>query len=193
LFLTIFAVLLLVPANGPAYNRLWNALIVPGNDLAMRPALAVAGRLSLNEAVGLSFNGRGGSSPADSTLFTTPSAGFVIMASGNLNVTYLANKLLLYPEPTPPAARVEYLLSWMRASNPKDRLLVLPSRSSEQTPISLAGYLSAHWLPQEVALDNAGRPELLDLARKLGGKEMKTIDTMFFTFGDEENAAPRAR
>jgi hypothetical protein len=193
LFLLIFTAVLLVPANGPHYNRFWNVLMVPASDLAMSPVLEAAGGPSSGEPRG-QFSYRSGSLPmADTQLFTTPSAGLVIMSSGERNVAYIENKLVLFPVPSPPSARIGHLLNWILTTNRKNVLLLLPPVSSIQTPISLTGYLSTHWLPQEMALDYTGNLEIETTARALGGRETKTPAATYYSFGDWKAATQQSK
>jgi len=169
LLLLTLAALLLVRANAPFYNRSWNALMVVPDDLAMSHVIADFGVTPLDQ-----INVR-----VAPRLLTTPGIGIVAQATGARNVS---NAYRLMDSPIIP--HVAELVRTI-AVTPKDQsnwLLLISSVSALHTPASLAGWLSMHWLPQEVALERAGSPEIQTIARRSGAKEIKTTTTTYYSF-----------
>jgi hypothetical protein len=170
--------LLLVPASGPYYNRFWNALMKPPDDLGMKHVIAAASRSPLIAT----------KNDHPSVVFTTPGIGCVVTATGFNNVVYIEERLIMSSVLSTPTARMDHLLGRVTSvvkDGRRDSLLLLPLVTSLQTAVSLTGSLSTHWLPQEVALEHAGGPEIEAAARQLGGKEIQTANGTYYSFGDQ--------
>jgi hypothetical protein len=168
--------LVLTPTRTPFYGRVWNALMVPADDLAMRHAIADFEELPFEEYRGVS------------RLLSTPGLGLVFHAAGVKNVFYNIwdSRTIISPVLTLPSARADIVVHLV-AVGPQDRitgLLLVPPIALLQTPNSLAACLSGHWLSQEVALHHAGGPEAEVAARKAGGKLLAGAHATFYLFGD---------
>jgi len=172
LLLLTLAALLLVPADGPCYNRFWNALMVPPSDLCMDQVIK-----AMSDPAIISPKG---SAPPRS--LTTYGYGFTAWAIGVRNVTY-AYRLI---NSVNPAATTGVLLGSMTeaAKRKETAMLLMPPTAALYSPVSLSGYLSGHWPPQEAILESAAGPEIEAAARKLGGTEIKTDAGTYYSFGD---------
>ena len=154
LFLTV------VPANGVFHNRLWHAFARPPSDLQWRHLISATDNPFLNPTTG--------SSPGQ--VLTTPGVGYILGATGAEHVIF-KNKGMAYPNATDPATRLDTLLHRVVEARDFDvqTYLLIPSTVSQFTPSSHAGYLSGHWLPQQVAFDYAGESEIAEVAHSLPG------------------------
>lgn len=172
LLLLSLAALLLVPASGSYYNRLYNALMIPPGDLRMAPVVAALDDLALR-------------TPQASTRFqmlTTFGHGLVAYAMGIKNVSWAARLT-----GAGAASRTVWLLENYLAASANQKaaaLLLVPPTEALQSPLSLSGYLSGHWPPQEAILECAAGPEIEAAARKFGGTEIKTEAGTYYSFGD---------
>jgi len=173
LLLTILGAMVLVPAKGPSYNRLFSCLMVVPDDLRMTPVVAALDPRTIQNA----------RTAAGAPLLTAYGQGAVANATGIRNVGYAYRltwsdaKVVAWPYGLPGV-----ILEIGRQRAPSV-LLVTPT-AALYSPLSLNGHLSAHWLPQTVALDYAAAPEIAAAARKAGGKEIKTATAMYYSFGD---------
>ena len=148
LLLTLTA-LLLVPANGPFFNRFWQALMVPPGDLAMRHVIRAADAIPANTGVD-------GTRFGEKALLTTPGVGFVLEASGRATLPG-ATRIVLKP----PAPAIESKIAKLRGAD-LTAMQTRPFWTSEVlfTASSLNAFLSRHWLPDDVALEHANQEEL---------------------------------
>jgi hypothetical protein len=154
--------LTVIPPGGPSFNRLFNALMVPPDDLAMRHvlqspvvvALAPKPRLpGLIDHPEQTFLKRG-------AILTTPGIGYVMNATGSTLIDGTSRRLIAAGAPPPSVT----------TPSDRDRLTHgFPNRVQEAafpvvanlfSPVSQTGFLSTHWLPQEVALVHATQNEL---------------------------------
>ncbi len=158
LLLTLTA-LLVVPANGPSYNRLWQILTIPPADSTMRTMIALA-------------DGMGGSRDipreriCDPAMAVTPGLGYVLETTGKMAALFRRKAGAFPPAPT-----TEKMIARLRDLDPA-AVRVVPISAVEvlYTPYSLAGFLSGHWLPNDVPLDYATQDELTASA-SLGSRE----------------------
>lgn len=162
--------LLLVPANGPTYNRFWQALMVPPEDLQMEAIIAAIPRFPIG-------NGKG----QPEILTGAPGAGFVISATGIKGVAdtnrYTSGS---------PTIDINYLHALIQTAgeNPGGSIVLLPHPSALYSLNSISGSLSGHWLPVEVQLEYAGEAESEAAARRAGGRPLYEDAGMLFLFGD---------
>lgn len=180
LLLVALIALLLVPANGPYYNRFWNALLVPPGDLCMDHVVKAISDPAIKSSKG--------STPP--RLLTTFGQGFAACATGVRNVAH--GERLTW---TDPGYRTRLLLGSMTetAGQKETALLLVPPTAALDSPVSLSGYLSRHWPAQEAALEYAARHEIEAAARKLGGREIKTAAGTYYLFGDWKAAVRQDR
>ncbi len=180
LFVGLFAALPITPASAPYCNRLWNALMVSPGDLDMSQART---DLKLPNLV-----------PTDATastsLFTTPGIGLVAYAAGTQNVP-LAYRPIYTPVVPAVLSLVNVIASTTKGGG--HGLLLMPRTWALITPVSHAGHLSHHWLPQEVALQYAAGPEIQSAARELGGKEINNAAGALFLFGEWKSGTQQGR
>lgn len=161
LLLGLFA-LVVVPASARYYNRLFSILMVPANDLAMEhvmrsvtaESLAMKPRLSaLSENPEQVLRERG-------SILTSPGIGYALNATG---ATLLAGtrKWMIWPTDTPPSLTATTALENLRHIEPgQAEATPFPPLTSLFSPSSQTGYLSTHWLSNEVALEHAAQGEL---------------------------------
>lgn len=148
-----------LPPSGPYFNRLWHTFMRVPNDLRMAHVAATAD-------VDLVKNHRErGTSRSFTTpsfhVLATPGTGFVLAAFGDTSVPF-RNKWMLYPVLSTPVNRINSvqlaLKPLIQQSQPS--VLVVPAPAALTSPASQAGFLSGHWLPSQVALEQAGAAEL---------------------------------
>jgi hypothetical protein len=150
--------LLVVPANGPFFNRLWNALAIPPSDLSMRHVIDASDQVDSNAffcpadykpRIVRHFNGPIG-------VLTTPGIGYALSATAKLWIP-TASKRLLNPPAVTSSTILANLLHVPRAS-----ICAMPFWAHDElfTASSLAGAMSTHWLPIEVAAVHATQEEL---------------------------------
>jgi hypothetical protein len=160
-------VLTTLPASDPYYNRFWNALVNPPNDLSLKGiADGTVGRDVKNIGQGLSPK-----------IIATPGIGYVIEATG-INVTSYTDKWM---SQSAPAAWLPASITVFSHARPA-ALLVIPSSKQLYTPASLAGILSGHWPPHEASFEYAGESELAAAAEKLGAQQVKLDGTTYYFF-----------
>lgn len=193
------------PAGGPSFNRLYSLLMVPPDDLAMRHVLTepslpllVAAQESLRRSIQAVKTKGGPRDPRISPwtsfesarvstaprLLTTPGIGYVAVA-GNVATGTFSEKSLLHP---PATTRV--WLGWSIADasgHNRDAILLVPPATSVFTSESISGYLSRHWLPQDIALEHAAASELESRAiTENWQKKNHDSGNTCFTFGTWE-------
>ncbi len=165
---TLFA-LTTVPAAHRYNNRLYHVLMMPADDLAMNhvirsPAVLPSSKDSRSdvsvEVLAQNILERG-------NVLTTPGIGYVMNATG---VTLIggARRWMTWPTSTPPSlttAAVRENLQYIESA----RLLKVPFHPTVHmyTATSMTGYLSKHWLWNEVALEHAAQAELFEPVLKL--------------------------
>lgn len=150
-FCTIIAAtltLVLVPPSEPYFNRFWHILFVPPADLQMAHISEALDKPPIDRR-----------NATSSLLLATRAPAFVAVASGRSKNSPLAGRLIHTAQPA------DYL-PWFYAalddeSLRSDTTLLYVDPLSTYSPISLAGYVSNLWLPQEAAIYNtvmASRP-----------------------------------
>jgi hypothetical protein len=142
------ALLTILPASRPCYNRFWNALAKPPDDLAMHPeALQFAEFLRITP-------GRAGSVYA-----STSAMGCILHATDDVAV--LRNGRTYYNDGFVAANDMDvisvHLGQYMAAH---DIVAAVPRATALFTPYSFAALCSGHWLPQEAAMAFAGAAQL---------------------------------
>jgi hypothetical protein len=160
----ILCALVTVPAGHWYFNRLYNFLMVPPDDLSMRHVmqLPALNRLRTERTISAApdrleevFLERG-------NLLTTPGIGYVLNATGQTLVAG-ARKWMTWPNTTPPSQTTSAMLAGLESISP-NRVLNLPFRATSHlyTPGSITARISHHWLPQEVPLEHATQDELFN-------------------------------
>ena len=156
--LMVFALLALttIPTRGPFYNRFWNALVKPANDLAMR-------------RVANDFHRYIHAAPHRADAFYASTAGLSFVLHTDQQVPTIPFGRTYYNDGVIPAADLglvkAVLLQHLAAG---DAITVVPRSTVFYTAYSFAAICSGHWLPQEVALAYSGAPELRVLSSRLG-------------------------
>jgi hypothetical protein len=147
ILLLSLAALLLVPANRPFYNRFWQALMVPANDLAMRPVIEVAGTLP-SAGKGSKFD--------EPVPLTTPGIGYVVESTGRACLLGTARVVRWAP-----AQVADTIVRHQLLFEPGTlHELRIPAADVLYSPNSQSGFLSGHWLPCDVALELSTQEEL---------------------------------
>ncbi len=142
------ALLLVLPADAPSFNRFWHAVAVPPADLTLReipPEFSTPAVERLRAQSGW--------------FMTRPAAGVVAMASGQPIVLIHGQRLIQYPDLVPPAVFAARDQAELSADRSRPLLVFIPAPELIHSPLSLAACLSEHWLAQEVALNLAGERE----------------------------------
>jgi len=163
LFLTL---LVTIPVSAPSYNRLWNALVVLPKDLCMDQVIASVSELHLDQ---LNHN-------RPPRLVPTIGSSFVAFAIGARNVPSTGSKVIMRnPLLYIPAIRTGPFLDDLSEDidRKEDVVLLVPNSLALYTASSLAGGISGHWFPQEVAVEHAAGPEIEAAAVRLGGKKIE--------------------
>jgi hypothetical protein len=147
LLLTLSA-LLLVPANRPFYNRFWQALMVPADDLAMRPVIEATDTMA--------GGGTEGSESGEKALLAIPGIGYVLESAGR---ACLFDTIRLVQKP--PASITDAMVEKLHLADPSVvRNEPFWAVDVLYTPFSQCGSLSGHWLPTDVALELSNQEEL---------------------------------
>lgn len=141
------AILVLLPAQGPTFNRFWQSIMRPPNDLTMRHVLA-------NSA--LKPNRQFQNQPS-SVPYAVSGVGFVSQAAGGakgMDQYRLINlPVILYT-----ANLIDAIENSARKGT--NASLLLPDATALYSTYSQNAFLSRHWLPLEVAMEHAGHSEL---------------------------------
>jgi hypothetical protein len=149
LLLLTLSALLLVPANRPFYNRFWQALMVPPDDLTMHQVIEAADTMP-------GGGGSDGSKFGDTVPLTVPGVGSVLESAGRaclFDTTRLVQKS--------PALVTDAIVEKLRLVDPGVRRDE-PFWAADflYTPYSQSGFLSGHWRPWDVALELSTQEEL---------------------------------
>ncbi|HWA24570.1 MAG TPA: hypothetical protein VG734_02765 [Lacunisphaera sp.] len=148
-----------IPPGTRFFNRLFHSLMVPADDLSMQHVIRsplIEPPLEANKAQVVA-----GDIPGDRpVLLATPGIGYVLGAAGHVRVPG-ARKWMMWPTVTPPSLNTSASLESLRHVEPalvrNAPFWPVPNLYS---PVSLVGFISGHWLPQELALEHAGQFEL---------------------------------
>ncbi len=164
--------LLAIPANAPYYNRFWQALVKTPADLALHQAVVDFSRPELawfkkSEAP---------------HFVTTDGLGFSAHAIGFRNVTF-DRRLINYPRLHTPSAAADKRFGFLTGPQSHETVIFVPSPFEMYSPLSFAGFLSGHWLPQEVALEHTAGPETTALALRLGADQIAGTDGAYYFIG----------
>ena len=169
---------LAVPASAPFYNRAWNTLSIAPEDLQMRPLVAQLGKSPFAIA---------GDKQAPH-LVTTRGLGFITWSTGNRQggESYKYRVVFpVYPDGIP-STIAETIFGNVIANSTveKNGSLLVPQPLNLKTPLSMAGYLSKHWPPQQIALDYTGASELETIVCQQGGRKAHENDLTYYIFSD---------
>lgn len=152
------ALLTVTPSQGPWLNRFWNLVARSPSDLEMRP-VAIDLRANLPSRM-----------TGDGLYVGSSRVCFVLEAMRPIPTVFdpyfyrgYVNGGLLPGTESPFHERVLANREARRGS-----MVIVPRTRVLFTPYSQAGYLSRHWLPQEVALAFAGGAELASKAEAAG-------------------------
>jgi hypothetical protein len=176
LLLSITA-LLLVSANGPNYNRFWQALMIPPDDLTMKPVVsALDSSQTRIHAV-------------TQQTVATPHAVAVALVAISPKAFPYSDRTIGQPIADPLNSVIATALLGHKTITLKDRALIdwyarvhidqffvlmAPPTQILWSSASLAAQLSRHWPAQEVATNLAGNLELAALARPAAGSPSKS-------------------
>jgi len=151
-----------LPAKGPQYNRTWHSLTHIPADLQMTSILAIA------QSPQITF-------PNPPKFITTYQTGAVLQASGVPKTIY-AYRMIGW-------AAVDFAanaIAAVAAVENRGALVYIPSFHNLSANTSLAGLLSTHWSPQEVAIDLSAGAELNVAAINAGAVKIPiSNDTLF--------------
>jgi hypothetical protein len=170
LLILALSALTLTPASSQNFNRFYHALMRPPADLSMHHVLEAIDELDLFKA------------DERSTTLIIANAGpaSVISATGLRRVSS-NNRRMNYPS----AFRIgpaEYSVVAVVQEKRQIAVLTLFFGHELHTPISFNGFLSQHWLPQEVSLDHLGGPELEHRAYDLGFRKVETGGFKYYLY-----------
>jgi hypothetical protein len=144
-------VLVALPSDRSCYNRLWNLVAVTPDDLSVRLTTSQSFRQQLIDPT------------IDHPALLVPrSIGFVLQAEGHPKLIPYYGGVRHITPPRVPATELNGFLDVLRfASERKTAMKVwMPPTTELWTPASISGFLSSHWVPQQVALDRAGKVEV---------------------------------
>jgi hypothetical protein len=158
--LVLLAGLVTLPANRWFFNRTWNTLAVTPDDLQLK--FLVTGDRGIRTEL---FHRK-----PEPKIFAPRWAGYVAQVQGwdEALISYFRGDREIMP-PTIPAEKVEILINALQTTAKNDTLTLvwIPLPRQSQTPVSLSGYLSGHWIPQQVALNQTGEPEIRKILNSL--------------------------
>lgn len=162
LLLLSLSALVLLPTGRPYHNRIFHSLMKPPADLAMQHVITspIIASLAKRTRVIPTYQTWPQILVTHGGILTSPGIGFSMNATG---ATFIANtrRGMSWPTANPPSlvlATASENLQHISSA----QVEAIPSISSLNlyTPSSQTGYLSQHWLTEEVALEHAGQPEL---------------------------------
>ena len=137
-----FALLTLVTPGEPVFNRLFNRLMLPANDLAMHGHIGIFSKLKANLTDGV-------------TLSTSQSLSYVAAAVGIQNTWYPIKVMHRPPSDTLTWGLWEFRESSKRGES---AIAFLPPPASAYTSLSFSAILSGHWNPHQVDLQSLQGP-----------------------------------
>jgi len=164
ILLSALLLIALVPAGRPAYNRLYNVLMVPAQDVAMRHVVSapLLEQISAEVTTGPTASDPRRAAVERARVLAMPGIAYALNSTGVTEIS-LAQK------------------SWATISASgfvdglRERLLNLQEGSIRHanflstnllfTPLSATAFLSGHWVPVRVALEHAAQSELFSYPR----------------------------
>jgi hypothetical protein len=148
--LTIGSLVILTTAfpGGPRYNHFWHALAQTPDDLRMHDIIG-AFKTRPTQPDGKELE-----------LVPTANVGPALQAIGIQSIMYVSRSI-----GAPIADSANGTIEALATPRYRGSLLYIPSAQELYTATSLAGQLSGHWPPQQVASDYAAGPELEVAAR----------------------------
>lgn len=143
-----------LPASAPFHNRVWHTFVRVPDDLQMAEVIATTDLTLLQ-------NRTGRATAPTFQVMATPGVGFVLSSFGQTMVPF-RNKWMLYPTLTTPVNRLNNVQLALKPliQQKQSGLVIIPAFAALTSPSSQAGMLSGHWLPNQVALEQAGAAEL---------------------------------
>ena len=167
--LAALGVLVIAPANGPSFNRMYNAMMSLPIDMGMQTTLVAANAFFAIEAA----------SDRNPQIITTRGLGYVLGATGVKNVVNL-DRLV----PTTSAQRANIMLHQLsQAVDDKiPAVLLLPVTNELHTPLSYIGYLSLHWPPNELSIEFTGRQEREKTVKTLKYKKIERDHLTYYIY-----------
>ena len=128
------------------YNRFWNAIAIVPKDISYN-------LLNYNSSINPYIH----KDLINKEVLTTYYAGYVLFATGNLNITLRGRSF--YNNSIINTNSIYYIKN--RIINNNDNVIVIPSWSAFYTPFSLAALTSNHWLPQEGTFVSIGFSDII--------------------------------
>ena len=154
--------------------------MVPPDDLTMREVVEVMDASAVRSAY----------ARLNIPLLTTFGQGAVTTAIGYRNTvhtwrTVWTTRSMVYDLPG------EIIGTWQHKPSV---FLIVPPTVGLHSPVSIAGYLSAHWLPQAATLEYTAKSEIELAAKKAGGRRVEGGHCMLYSLGEKvsggENGTP---
>ena len=128
------------------------------------------------------FRGTEGNLKTHSRFLAATGTGFIIRATGQRPMDiYFANRYVI-PKYIPSSQTnflIDRIVDASKADHPS--ALYIPMPIALVSLYSIAGYLSQHWSPNQVALEHMAASELNIAASQLGGKKQQ-LDRMSYFF-----------
>ena len=140
----------IVPPGRFAYNRLYNLFAVAPADLSLAALTAPSSSNDQHPT------------PTRPPLVVPRSIGFVLETRGFSNfIPYYRGERHIAP-PRIPAKELNDLTYVIRFNKERQSPITvwIPPATDLWTPVSLTALISNHWIPQQVALDRAGKQEV---------------------------------
>ena len=150
----------LLPAGGPALNRMYNGLMIPADDLAMRHVLASAKAMELrnNVLAAPSASRLAEVSIENSRLLANPAVIYVLSACGAVYAPNAEKNLVSHL-----AISATQYAEIVRTHGRTEPTLLFPAVAVSFSTLSSTASLSGHWLPNSVALDHSAEPQMATL------------------------------
>jgi hypothetical protein len=145
-----------VPADRRNYNRFWNVMVKPADDLEMRSVVE-------------NFSERIKPIPGRPPLTYATLSGFGFILNVEKNVPTTGKGRTYYNEGIIPEIDIERAGNELaQRQSAGDAVAVIPLATMDYTAYSFAAICSRHWLPNEVAMAFSGSRELRAISFRLG-------------------------
>ena len=202
LLLALLCAALLLPERRPFFNRLFNSLMVPADDLMVRavngkPALdrlrtaqrgLAQASLPLRRRIPASdprilpwLKTSDAEKEIGPVLLTSQGFGYAAVARNIGTATFCDKRLGL-----PPSTAIHWLSRGIgdTARRGRKALFMMPRGIALWSPYSLTGQVSGHWHAHQVALECAGSRESSEAARLAGGSPLRSdADAVCYLLG----------
>jgi hypothetical protein len=169
LLLVVLLILTTVPAAGPFYNRFWNLVMKPPEDLTMLPLWT-----------GFSAYSHARQDDSHEIFAATSQLSWVLATQTPVPLLCSVGRTY-YNNDCVPSADLDLIRNTVgRIDARKSIVVVLGTPTSTYTAYSIAALCSHHWLPQEAAFAFSGSRELRATMSALNFRSFKSPQPVYF-------------